>query len=103
VLSAQRRTTDHLRLGPEAGDVVVFCRAGRRFSDPDPVGDNPIPGNHGHPATRAIPFFIAGGHPRVPRHRVTSAKASTVDVAPTIASFFGVGRPRQGWDGHARL
>jgi hypothetical protein len=103
VLSAQRRTTDHLRLGPEAGDVVVFCRAGWRFSDPNPVGDNPIPGNHGHPATRAIPFFVAGGHPRVPRRLVTSAKAGTVDVAPTVASFFDVGRPRQGWDGHARL
>lgn len=103
VLSAHPRTAAALRLGPEAGDVVVFCRSGWRFSDPDPVSANPIPGNHGHPATRPIPFFIAGGHPRVPRRRVTSAQARTVDVAPTIASFFDVGRPRRGWDGYARL
>lgn len=103
VLSAPRRTDEWLRLGPEAGDVVVFCKAGWRFSDPDPIADNPIPGNHGHPATRAIPFFIGGGHPRVPRKRASSAHAKTVDVAPTIASFFGVGSPRRGWDGTARL
>ena len=35
---------------PAAGDVVVYCRAGWRFSDPSQT-DNPIPGNHGHPAT----------------------------------------------------
>jgi hypothetical protein len=103
VLSAPRRTDDWLRLGPNAGDVVVFCEAGWRFSDPDPVADNPIPGNHGHPATRPIPFFIGGGHPRVPRGKASSAHARTVDVAPTVASFFGVGKPKQGWDGFARL
>ena len=58
-----------LRLGPEAGEVVAFCRPGWRFSDPDPVTSNPIPGNHGHPATRPIPFFISGGHPSLPRLR----------------------------------
>jgi hypothetical protein len=102
VLAAHARTEDWLRLGPEAGDVVAFCKAGWRFTDPDPTA-NPIPGNHGHPATRQIPFFIAGGHPRVPRGRASSAHARTVDVAPTLASYFGVGRPRGGWDGHARL
>ncbi len=96
----QRRTS--LRLGPEAGDVVVFCKAGWRFSEPDPTG-NPIPGNHGHPATLAIPFFIAGGHPDVPRRRASSAMARTVDVAPTVARFFGVGAPRRGYDGRNRL
>jgi hypothetical protein len=102
VLAAHDRSKRWLRLGPEAGDVVVFCKAGWRFSEPDPTG-NPIPGNHGHPATRAIPFFIAGGHPAVPRRTTSSAQARTVDVAPTVASFFGVGTPRGGWDGHARL
>ena len=96
----QRRTS--LRLGPEAGDVVVFCKAGWRFSEPDPTG-NPIPGNHGHPATLAIPFFISGGHPDVPRRRASSAMARTVDVAPTVARFFGVGAPRRGYDGRNRL
>ncbi len=103
VLSVPRRTDDWLRLGPNAGDVVVFCKSGWRFSDPDPVTDNPIPGNHGHPATRPIPFFIGGGHRRVPKRRSSSAHARTVDVAPTISSFFGLGKPRGGWDGFARL
>ncbi len=48
-------------------------------------------------------FFIAGGHPRVPRGKASSAHARTVDVAPTLASFFGVGKPKRGWDGFARL
>jgi arylsulfatase A-like enzyme len=103
VLSAPRRDAKALRLGPNAGDVVVFCKAGWRFSDPNPVTDNPIPGNHGHPATRPIPFFIAGGHPRIPQRKASSALARTVDVAPTVASFFGAGKPRRGWDGRARI
>ncbi|MGA8258508.1 MAG: nucleotide pyrophosphatase/phosphodiesterase family protein [Nocardioides sp.] len=104
VLSALDRRQRSLRLGPEAGDVVVYCKAGWRFSDPDPITNNPIPGNHGHPATQAIPFFIGGGHPMVPRRRASSALARTVDVAPTVASFFGLrGGPRGGWDGRARL
>lgn len=103
VLAAYARTADWLRLGPEAGDVVVFCQAGWRFSDPDPLTSNPIPGNHGHPATRAIPFFIAGGHPAVPTATVSSRVARTLDVAPTLAAFFGVGRPAGGYDGRALL
>lgn len=91
-----------LRTGPIGGDVVVFCRAGWRFSDPD-LHSNPIPGNHGHPATRPIPFFIGGGHRLVPRGRSASAEARTVDVAPTLSEFFGVGGPRGGYDGRSRL
>ncbi|MEV7430249.1 nucleotide pyrophosphatase/phosphodiesterase family protein [Nocardioides sp. NPDC092400] len=103
VLSAHDRArTSWLRLGPNAGDVVAYCRAGWRFSDPDVVS-NPIPGNHGHPATRAIPFFIGGGHPAAAR-AVSSTLAATVDVAPTIAEFFGIrGTPRGGWDGRSRI
>ena len=51
----------------------------------------------------AIPFFIGGGHPIVPRRRASSARARTVDVAPTVARFFGVGAPRGGYDGRSRL
>ena len=103
VLSTHATTDEWLRLGPEAGDVVAYCAQGWRFSDPNPLTSNPIPGNHGHPATRAIPFFISGGHPRVPQRKASSALARTVDVAPTVASFFRAGKPRRGWDGRARI
>jgi hypothetical protein len=104
VLASHDRKNDWLRLGPEAGDVVVFCQAGWRFSDPDPVTDNPIPGNHGHPATRNIPFFIGGGSPLVPKGKASPRHAKTVDVAPTVAGFFGLKRtPRGGYDGVDRL
>jgi hypothetical protein len=103
VLSAHdpRRTT-WLRTGPLGGDLVVFCKAGWRFSDPS-VQSNPIPGNHGHPATMPIPFFLAGGHRRVPVRTTSAQQAATVDVAPTVADFFGVGAPRGGYDGRSRL
>lgn len=96
------RRTKWLRTGPLGGDVVVFCKAGWRFSDPTPLA-NPIPGNHGHPATKSIPFFIGGGHRRVPRGKSASAEARTLDVAPTLADFFKVGKPRGGYDGRNRL
>ncbi|CAB4720123.1 unannotated protein [freshwater metagenome] len=101
VLKAWDRTAPWLRLGPNAGDVVVFCHAGWRFSDPDPLTSNPIPGNHGHPATRPIPFFIGGGHPRVPQGVTRSTQARTLDVAPTVASFFGLSTAA--YEGRAHL
>jgi arylsulfatase A-like enzyme len=96
------RVTPSLRTGPLGGDVVVYARAGWRFSDPD-QWSNPIPGNHGHPATMPIPFFLAGGHRRVPRVVTSSRRAATIDVAPTLADFFGVGAPPGGYDGRTRL
>jgi hypothetical protein len=90
-----------LRLGDRVGDLVVYCRAGWRFSDPDPFA-NPIPGNHGHPATEPIPFFLTGGSPLVCR-RVSTAPARTVDVAPTVGEVFGLRPPRGGYDGTSRL
>lgn len=103
VLAAHDRAASRsLRLGANAGDVVVYCKAGWRFTDPTPLS-NPIPGNHGHPATSPIPFFIAGGHPAVPRREASSAMASTVDVTPTLGKFFGISAPRGRWDGTARI
>jgi Type I phosphodiesterase / nucleotide pyrophosphatase len=99
VLSVQRPAD--LRLGPRAGDLVAFCRAGWRFTDPTPVS-NPIPGNHGHPATEPIPFFVSGGHPAVRRGAVSGAPARTIDVAPTVGALFGLGAPTGGYDGTAR-
>lgn len=92
---------DELRLGPEAGDLVAYCRAGYRFSDPE-YTNNPIPGNHGHPATLPIPFFLSGGSPAV-RRGSSTARAHTLDVAPTIGEVFGLGAPRGGYDGRSRL
>jgi len=91
-----------LRLGARAGDLVAYCKAGWRFSDPRPYS-NPIPGNHGHPATQPIPFFISGGHGSVRRATSHSVLAQTVDVAPTIGKVFGLTDPTGGYDGRARL
>jgi hypothetical protein len=100
VLSVHR--PGELRLDALAGDLVVYCKAGWRFSDPE-LYANPIPGNHGHPATRPIPFFVAGGSPLV-RKRTSSARvARTIDVAPTVGRVFGLGAPRGGYDGVNRL
>lgn len=90
-----------LRLGPEAGDLVATCKAGWRFADPY-LASNPIPGNHGHPATEPIPFFIGGGSPLVRRGAVSSEQARTVDIAPTLGYLFGVGAPAGGYDGTQR-
>jgi hypothetical protein len=99
VLSVEAPT--RLRLSENAGDLVVYCRSGWRFSDPAQYS-NPIPGNHGHPATGPIPFFIGGGHRLVGRGSF-SAAARTVDVAPTVGTLFGLGSPRGGYDGRSRL
>ncbi|TFD19315.1 hypothetical protein E3T31_16990 [Cryobacterium sp. TMS1-13-1] len=89
-----------LRLGVEAGDLVAYCRAGWHFSDPS-VASNPIPGNHGHPATEPIPFFVSGGSPRVVAG-VSSQPARTLDVAPTVGALVGLTAPAGGYDGTAR-
>jgi hypothetical protein len=91
-----------LMLGPNAGDLVVYCKAGWRFSDPTVIS-NPVPGNHGHPATEQIPLVISGGHPSVRRGLVSSAPARTMDVAPTVAALFGLAPPPGGWDGQVRM
>ncbi|MBB3664411.1 hypothetical protein FB384_003315 [Prauserella sediminis] len=99
VLSVHRPGS--LRLAPDCADLVVYCKAGWRFSDPTPIS-NPIPGNHGHPATEPIPFFIAGGHPRVRKGAMSSAPATTVDVAPTVGELLGLPPIEGGYDGDVR-
>lgn len=91
-----------LRLGPEAGDVVAYCKAGWRFSDPA-IWSNPIPGNHGHPVTEPIPFFLAGGSRKVAFGEVRTEVAHTMDVAPTVGKIFGLVPPAGGYDGSSRL
>lgn len=91
-----------LRLSPLAGDLVAYCKAGWRFSDPTSLS-NPIPGNHGHPATEPIPFFISGGSALVRTGTTSSSPVHTVDVAPTIGTVFGLTAPSGGYDGRTRL
>ncbi|TQJ38514.1 secreted protein [Arthrobacter sp. SLBN-112] len=98
VLSVNKPGT--LRLGAEAGDLVAYCGAGWRFSDPY-AASNPIPGNHGHPVTEPIPFFISGGSPKVVTG-VSSDPARTADVAPTIGAIYGLNAPPGGYDGASR-
>ena len=64
---------------------------------------NPIPGNHGHPATEPIPFFLAGGSRRVAFGEVRTDVAHTLDVAPTVGQLFGLPAPSGGYDGTSRL
>ena len=94
-------TPGELRLGDRAGDLVVYCKAGWRFSDPT-IFHNPIPGNHGHPVTEPIPFVIGGGSPRV-RQGTRTAVAHTTDVAPTVGEIFGLPDLAGGYDGVSRL
>ena len=94
--------TPSLRLDAKAGDLLVYCKAGWRFSDPQPTS-NPIPGNHGHPATEPIPFFLGGGSPVVARGVARSDRAHTMDVAPTLGAYYGLKAPSTGWEGVSRL
>ena len=94
--------TPSLRLDGKAGDLLAYCKAGWRFSDPTQL-NNPIPGNHGHPNTEPIPFFIGGGAPAVRKGVARSAKAHTQDVAPTLGAYFGISAPGTGWEGTSRL
>ena len=95
-------TPDELLLGRRAGDLVAYCRQGWRFSDPQAYS-NPIPGNHGHPATEPIPFIVSGGSPTVSRGATSSLQVHTMDVAPTISTIFGLPAPTGGYDGHSVL
>lgn len=94
-------TPQDLRLSPNAGDLIAYCKQGWRFSDPT-IFNNPIPGNHGHPTTEPIPFFIAGGSPVV-RPGTRTAVAHTMDVAPTVAQIFGLPTSGTRYDGASRL
>ena len=103
-LPGPRHRPDARRCGsaPRPATCWSYCKAGWRFSDPGPQS-NPIPGNHGHPATEPIPFFIGGGAPLVKKGVARSAKAHTMDVAPTLGAYFGITAPSTGWEGTSRL
>ena len=71
--------------------------------------DNAIPGHHGHPSDRHIPFIVASGGTYVKDQAVAASgepneaddtellpeQAENVDIAPTIAWLLGVDAPQQ--------
>ena len=94
--------TPSLRLGAEGRRPARVVQGRLAVQRPGPES-NPIPGNHGHPATEPIPFFIGGGSPSVKKGVARSAKAHTMDVTPTLATYFGIKAPGTGWEGASRL
>lgn len=100
---------------PRSGDLLVLVEDGFRVASGDVGQSNPLPGNHGHAVTQHSVLLVAGGHPAVadgagdvdgpvvyrpgaaprPPHR----GPGNLSIAPTVASLFGVGQPRGGYDG----
>lgn len=92
-----------------AGDLVVTAKPEAAFSDPSPTfAFNPLPGNHGHPSTRAIPFVVSGGASVLSGAGIVAAsglvnegddtaalpeQAEVVDIAATAAALLGVSPP----------
>ncbi len=70
-----------LRLGRDAGDLVVVRETGQHLAAP-------------------VPLLVAGGDPVVGRG-VSATAVSTVDVAPTVGRLFGLPEPPGGYDGQS--
>ena len=49
------------------------------------------------------PFFVSGGSSSVHQGVARSARAHTMDVAPTLAAYSGTAAPSGGWEGASRL
>lgn len=98
---------------PVNGDIVLGVKPGSAVRDS--ASHNPLPGNHGHPATQNSVLMVAGGHPvldeapesvegeRVydPNKKLFSPPAGgpgNLSVAPTVAALFGIGEPDGGYD-----
>jgi ectonucleotide pyrophosphatase/phosphodiesterase family member 5 len=108
------RVYPHWGLGGDfAGDLLVTVEEGYRLghSTSAPAAfANPIPGNHGHPATLPIPVVVAGGWEGV-NQAVAEApaglsptdehpgQARNIDLVPTAAWLLGLHPPPGGFDG----
>ena len=71
--------------------------------------DNAVPGHHGHPTDRHIPFIVASGGTYVKDQAIAASgetneaddtaslpeQAENVDIAPTVAWLLGIDPPRQ--------
>jgi hypothetical protein len=110
----------HHELGmdnPNNGEVVVFVKAGWAVRDGgNQSGNNPLPGNHGHPETQPSALLVAGGHPVLddqpqtvtgeqvydPARRPFSPPAGgpgNLSITPTVTALFGLKPPEGGYDG----
>ena len=99
------------RLGgtPRIGELLItgaedYQLAATLFDD-----DNAVPGHHGHPTDRHVPFIIASGGTYVKDQSVAPSgeisepddtgalpeQAENVDIAPTVAWLLGIDPPRQ--------
>lgn len=87
---------------PNLGDLVLAAAPGFKFAEPD-VSANPIPGNHGHPATFRNTMLISGGSPWVKKGQIIAAsmenpgpfdrlpeQSENIDVTPTVAWLLGL-------------
>lgn len=95
---------DALNAGhPHFGDLILVAEKGYKFSEPAPIIGNPIPGNHGHPATFRNTMLVSGGSPWVRREVVVTPslpdpgpfdflpeQSESVDVLPTVAWLLGL-------------
>ncbi|HEY0914062.1 MAG TPA: alkaline phosphatase family protein [Solimonas sp.] len=88
---------------PRFGDLVLAADKGFKFSEPFPILGNPIPGNHGHPATFRNTMLVSGGSPWVRRGVVVAPsiaapgpfdrlpeQSENVDILPTVAWLLGL-------------
>ncbi len=110
----------HHELGmdnPNNGEVVVFAKAGWAVRDGgNQSGNNPLPGNHGHPETQPSTLLVTGGHALLddqpdnvvgeevfdPARRPFSPPAGgpgNLSITPTVAALFGLKSPEGGYDG----
>jgi uncharacterized repeat protein (TIGR01451 family) len=97
---------------PRSPQIQAFLEPGWHNLEGD---TNHIPGNHGHPITQPSVLMVAGGHPMLddeaesisgepvydPDTRPFAPPAGgpgNLSAAPTIASVFGIGEPREGYE-----
>jgi len=87
---------------PNLGDLALAAGPGFKFAEPNAQA-NPIPGNHGHPATFRSAMLISGGSSWVKKGLVVAAsttnpslfdrlpeQSENIDVMPTLAWLLGL-------------
>ncbi len=94
--------TPSLRLGPEGRRPAGVVQGRLAVQRPRPA-EQPDPRQPRPPGHRADPVLHRGWRSSVKKGVARSAKAHTMDVAPTLGAYFGVKAPGSGWEGTSRL